>query len=361
MTIRLAADATILPYALYEQARQCETGELEPGAQEQYEPTGGSSMKLPRIFATLVLAAVATASVAQYPARPVRIIVPFAVGGTSDIAARIVAQKVSEQTSRSFVVENRTGAAGRIGYEAVAKSAGDGYTLAVTDTTYTMLPSLYANLPWDAENDLIAVTIFVQAPFVIIASPNAKAATLSELLAQARANPVKINYGSAGIGSVNHVVTEVFMREAHVEFTHVPYKGMGDALTGMLTGSVEVLITAMPTAVGQIKSGKVLALAVTSAKRSAALPDVPSVTETGVPFVASNWFGLTAPKGTPRETIDYLHREVVKVLLLPDVKERFAAQGAETSGISPDAFGKIMREDAKRWGDVIRATGIKAE
>lgn len=318
-------------------------------------------MKLLHVTAALVLTAIATVSSAQYPAKPIRIIVPFATGGTADIVARIISQKFFEQTGKSFVVENRTGASGRIGYEAAARSAGDGYTLVATDATYTMLPSLYGNLPWDAENDLIPVTISAQAPFVIIVGPNAKAATLGEFLAQAKANPGKINYGSAGIGSANHVVTEMFKREARVNLTHVPYKGMGDALIGVLTGSVEVLITAMPTAIGHIKNGKVVPLAVTSAKRSTAIPNVPSATEAGVPFVASNWFGLTAPKGTPKDIVDYLHSGVVKALASPDVKERFAAQGAEPSGISPDEFGKILRDDAKRWGDVIRAAGIKAD
>jgi tripartite-type tricarboxylate transporter receptor subunit TctC len=318
-------------------------------------------MKLLNVTAALVLTAIATVSSAQYPAKPIRVIVPFATGGTADIVARIISQKFFEQTGKSFVVENRTGASGRIGYEAAAKSPGDGYTLVATDATYTMLPSLYGNLPWDAENDLIPVTISAQTPFVIIVSPNAKAATLSEFLAQAKANPGKINYGSAGIGSANHVVTEMFKREARVDLTHVPYKGMGDALIGVLTGSVEVLITAMPTAIGHIKTGKVVPLAVTSAQRSTAIPNVPSATEAGVAFVGSNWFGLTAPKGTPKEIIDYLHSGVVRALASPDVKERFAAQGAEPSGISPDEFGRILREDAKRWGDVIRAAGIKAE
>ncbi len=210
-------------------------------------------MKRLDVTAALVLMAIATVSSAQYPAKPIRVIVPFATGGTADIAARIISQKIFEQTGKSFVVENRTGAAGRIGYDAAAKSAADGYTLVATDATYTMLPSLYGNLPWDAENDLIPVTISIQAPFVLIVGPNAKIATLGELLTQAKANPGKINYGSAGIGSANHVVTEMFKHEARVDLTHIPYKGMGEALTGMLTGSVEVVITAMPTAIGHIK------------------------------------------------------------------------------------------------------------
>jgi tripartite-type tricarboxylate transporter receptor subunit TctC len=320
-------------------------------------------MKLCQVISAVSLAAFATASAAQqYPTKAVRVFVPFAVGGTADLVARITSQKISEQMGKPFVVENRTGAGGRIGYEAGAKAAGDGYTLMATCVTYTMLPGLYGNtLAWDAQNDLIPVTLTARTPFAIVVSPNAKAATLSSLLAQAKANPGKINYGSAGVGSVNHVVTEMFNREARIDLTHVPFKGMGDALTGMLSGSVEVLISAMPTVIGQVKSGKIVALAVTSANRAAAMPGVPSATEAGLPFVASNWFGLTAPKGTPKDIVDQLHKEVVKMLALPDVKERLAAQGAEASGISPDEFGRVLRDDTKRWGEVIRASGMKAE
>jgi tripartite-type tricarboxylate transporter receptor subunit TctC len=319
-------------------------------------------MKHIRILAALAVLAIATQAVAQYPARPVKIIVPFAVGGTGDIVARIVSIKITEFTGKPFVVENRTGAGGRIGYEAGAKAPGDGYTLTATDATYTMLPGLYGTLPWDQANDLVPVTISAQAPFVIIVSPMAKIQTLGQLLAQAKANPGKITYGSAGVGSVNHIVTELFKREAKVDLLHVPYKGMGDAMTGLLTGSVDLIITAMPTAIPHIKSGKAVPLAVTSAKRSTALPDVPTVIESGVPgYIAANWFGLTAPKGTPPEVIEYVRNGVLKALAAPDVKESLAAQGAEPSGITPEEFGKILRDDTKRWGELIRSAGIKAE
>jgi tripartite-type tricarboxylate transporter receptor subunit TctC len=225
-----------------------------------------------------------------------------------------------------------------------------------------MLPGLYGKLNWDQANDLVPVTISAQAPFVVIVGPDTKAKTLPDLLAYAKANPGKITYGSAGIGSVNHIVTELFKREASVDITHVPYKGMGEAMTGLLSGTVDMIITALPTAIPHIKSGKAVPLAVTSAKRSSALPDVPTVAESGVPrYVAGNWFGLTAPKGTPKEAIDYIHREVVKALASPEVKERLAAQGAEPSGMSPQEMGKLLVDDTKRWTNVIQSAGIKAE
>ena len=320
------------------------------------------TLRAPRLLLALLLVASSIALAADYPSKPVKIIVPFAVGGTGDIVARIIALTIGKDTGVAFVVENKTGAGGRIGYEAGAKSPGDGYTFVATDATYTMLPGLYGSLNWDQANDLVPVTISAQAPFVVIVGPDAKTKTLKELLAYAKANPGKITYGSAGIGSVNHIVTELFKREAGIDITHVPYKGMGEAMTGLLSGTVDMIITALPTAIPHIKSGKSVALAVTSAKRSSALPDVPTVAESGVPrYVAGNWFGLTAPKGTPKEAIDYIHREVLKALASPEVKERLAAQGAEPSGITPQEMGKMLADDTKRWTAVITSAGIKAE
>ena len=319
-------------------------------------------MKMIRLFAALALAALAAGAFAQYPNKPVKVIVPFAIGGTGDIVARLVATKISEQTGKAFLIENRTGAGGRIGYEAAAKSPADGYTLAATDATYTMLPGLYETLGWNQATDLVPITISADAPFVVIVGPGTNIKTLGQLLERAKATPGKITFGSAGVGSVNHIVTELFKREAKIDLLHVPYKGMGDAMTGLLTGSVDVIITAMPTAIPHIKSGKAVALAVTSAQRSPALPDVPTVREAGVPtYVAGNWFGLTAPNGTPQVAIEWIRTAVLKALASPEVKERLATQGAEPSGITPDVFGKQLRDDTKRWTEVIRAANIKAE
>jgi len=311
----------------------------------------------------LAVAAVVLSSIAlaQYPAKPVQIVSPFAAGGVGDVVARAVAQKLAEQTGKAFVVENRTGAGGRIGFNAVAKSAPDGYTLAVTDATYVILPSLYNDLPWDAENDLIPIIIYSRNSYVIVVPPNGKFSSLRELVAYARANPGKINYGSSGIGAINHVVTEMFAREAGIELTHIPYKGMGDAITGMLSGSIDLLIVSMPSVMGQVRNGRVVALAVTSAERAAALPDVPTAKEAGVSMVVSNWIGITTPSGTPKDVIDYLYREGVKALSSPQIKERFASVGAEPSGEGPSQFAAILREDRKRWSDVIRAAAIKVD
>src|SRR6267378_3532191 len=303
-------------------------------------------MKSLRVAVLLLPAVLATTAAAQYPAKPVRILVPFAAGGVTDIVTRVVAQRMGAGSGGVFIVENKTGAGGRIAYEAGAKSAGDGYTLVAVDGAYPVLPAMYASLPWDYASDLVPITI----------------SALAELLAQAKASPAKINYGSAGVGGANHVVTELFKRSAGIDLTHVPFRGMGDAMTGLMTGSVDVLITALPTAMSNLKGGRIVPLAVTSRERSKVLPGVPTASEAGVPgFVASNWVGLTAPKGTPRNVIDWLHGEVVRALSAADVKERFDALGAEPSGINPEEFAQVLRDDARRWAEVIRAAGIKAE
>lgn len=317
-------------------------------------------MKAVKFAAFLLALAVSSSAAAQYPDKPIRLIVPFPTSGLADIMARIVAQMVSEQSGKSMIVENRTGAGGRIGYEAGAKSPADGYTFVITDVTYTMMPALYSSLPWEHDN-LVPVTLVAQLPFVIAVNANAKVTTLSELLALAKASPTKINYGSAGFGSVNHVVSELFTRASGAEMTHVPYKGMGEAMTGLLVGSVDVLITAMPTAMGNVKGGKVVALGVTAARRAGALPNVPTTAEAGVPFVASNWIGLTAPKGAPREAIDWVQKQVSTALSRPEVRDRIAALGAEAQAMTTEEFGKLMQDDGRRWGEVIRSAKIKAE
>lgn len=317
-------------------------------------------MKLLKTAVTLSMVVFTASAWGQYPDKPVKLIVPFAASGVADIMARLIAQKVGEQSGKTMIVENRTGAGGRIGYEAGAKSPGDGYTFVVTDVTYTMMPALYGTLSWD-HADLVPVTLIAQMPFVIAANTNAKITSLSDVLARAKADPKKLNYGSAGVGSVNHVVTELFSRTAGIEMTHVPYRGMGEAMMGLLTGSVDLLITAMPTAMSNVRSGKVVAVGVTAPRRAGPLPNVPTSTEAGVPFVASNWIGLTAPKGTPREAIDWVQKQVSTAVTTPGVRDRIAALGAEAQAMTTEEFGSLMQDEGRRWGDVIRSAKIKVE
>jgi tripartite-type tricarboxylate transporter receptor subunit TctC len=291
-----------------------------------------------------------------------RVLVPFSAGGASDTYSRLAALKITEQTGRPVVVENRTGAGGRISWEAVARSAPDGTTAGLIDATYAMLPGLFDKLPWDVAGDLVPAAMVCQTPFVITVSAQSKLTTLAELIAEARARPGKLNFGSSGIGGVNHVVSELFLHDARVNLTHIPYKGMSDAVVALQAGQIDLIVTASPTALGPVKGGKARALAVSTAQRSAAFPGVPTAAESGVPdYVVTNWFGFAFPKGTPRETIDALQRDVQRALASPDVREKLAAQGAEPSSFSPEEFSRFLKEDTRRWTALIRSSGIRVE
>jgi tripartite-type tricarboxylate transporter receptor subunit TctC len=291
-----------------------------------------------------------------------RVLVPFSAGGASDTYSRLAALKITEQTGRTIVVENRTGAGGRISWEAVAKSTPDGTTAGLIDATYAMLPGLFDKLPWDVASDLIPAAMVCQTPFVITVNAQSKLKTLGDLIAEARARPGKLNFGSSGIGGVNHVVSELFLHDAGVSLTHIPYKGMGDAVVALQAGQIDLIITASPTALGPVSGGRARALAVSTAQRSAAFPGVPTAAESGVrDYVVTNWFGFAFPKGTPREVIDALHRDVARALASPDVREKLAAQGAEPSNFTPEEFGRFLKEDTQRWAAVIRSSGIKVE
>jgi tripartite-type tricarboxylate transporter receptor subunit TctC len=319
-------------------------------------------MRMRRFLLALALGLLSVASWAQNTARPTRIFVPFAAGGASDTYTRIATLKITEQTGKSFVVENRTGAGGRIAWEAAAKSAPDGATVALIDATYPMLPGLFAKLSWDVAGDLVPAAMIVQTPFVIIVNAGSKLESLAALIAEARAHPGKLNFGSAGIGSVNHVVSELFKHDARVDLTHIPYKGMSDASVALQAGMIDLIIAASPTALGPIKGGKARPLAVTTAQRSAAFPTVPTAVEAGVgAYVVTNWFGFAVPKGTPKEAINTLRDDVVRALAAPDVREKLAVQGAEPSSFTPEEFARFLKEDTRRWTDVIRSSGIKVE
>jgi len=314
-------------------------------------------------LALLALAlAIPGAAAAQTPMRPLRVLVPFSAGGASDTYSRLAALKISEQTGRPIVVENRTGAGGRISWEAVAKSAPDGTTAGLIDATYAMLPGLFDKLPWDVANDLVPAAMVCQTPFVITVNVQSKLKTLGDLIAEARARPGKLNFGSSGVGGVNHVVSALFLHDARIDLTHIPYKGMGDASVALQAGQIDLIITASPTALGPVKGGKARALAVSTAQRSAAFPGVPTEAESGVPdYVVTNWFGFAFPRGTPKEVVAALREDVVRALAAPDVRERLAAQGAEPSNFTPEEFARFLKEDTRRWTELIRSSGIKLD
>ena len=324
-------------------------------------------MKTHLIFsATLAVAAtfIHSLAIAQtaWPDKPVKLIVPYAPGGTTDFAARQIAQKLTEQTGKSFFVENKAGASGLIGTDVVAKSPADGATFQINDTTYAMLPHLFKKLPWDHGKDLIPVTIIAQTPLVLVVSEKSPYKTMQELVAFAKKNPGKLNYGSGGVGSSTHLGGELLKDAAKIDATHVPFKGAGEAMLNVVSGSVDFLVTAAPTAIPQVNGGKIRALAVTSPARIATLANVPTTAEAGLKdFNATNWFGIAAPKGTPQPVIDKLYSEVKKALASPDLAKRFADQGAEPGGISPAEFQTFVKAETERWGKIIRAAGVKPE
>ncbi len=309
------------------------------------------------------LACAAHGALAQnWPDKPVRIIVPYAAGGTTDYAARQIAQKLTEQFGQSFYVENKAGGSGTIGTQFVAKAPADGATVLTNDTAYTMLPALFSRLPWDHAHDLVPVTTLVQTPVVLVVPTASPFKTVQELVAYARANPGKLNFGSGGSGSSTHLQAELFNNEARVKITHVPYKGAGEAMLGLVGGQVDVLITASPTALPQIRGGKARALGVTGAHRVAVLPEVPTFAEAGLPgYTIQNWFGFAVPKGTDPRIVDKLYQAVRTALADPALKERLAEQGAEPGGLAPADFAARIRKETALWTTAAKAAGIQPQ
>jgi len=299
----------------------------------------------------------------NYPNKPVRVIAPYPPGSAVDITARLISQQLSEQFGKSFVVDNRPGASGSIGNSLAARSAPDGYTLLLIGPGLAIAPNLYKSLPYDPIKDFTPVTQVIGAPQVLVVYPGLNVNTLKEFVALAQANPGKFNYSSAGAGNATHLGSELFKIAAKVNITHVPYKGGGEMMSAVLNGQVQMVLTTMPTVLPHVNSGRVRALAVTTdGRRSPIMPDVPSMSEAGVSgMVVYLWFGLGGPAGLPREVVNKVHAEVVKAVSLPSVKERYLAQGAEVVGSSPQEFSKYIRDELKRWGEVIKSAGITLE
>jgi tripartite-type tricarboxylate transporter receptor subunit TctC len=316
--------------------------------------------------ACAALAALALFANAQapYPTRPIRIVVPFPAGGTTDILARAVAQKLTEATGQTVVVDNRPGAGGNIGAELVAKSAPDGYTLLMgTVGTHAINASLYKAMPFDHVRDFAPVILVAGVPNVLVVNPAVPANSVQELIAYGRANPGKLNFASSGSGTSIHLAAELFKTTTGVQMAHIPYKGSAPALVDLMGGQVQLMFDNLPSALPQIKAGKLRALAVTSAQRSAALPDVPTVAESGLPgFEASSWFGLLAPAATPKDIIAKLNGEVAKWLATPEAREKLAAQGAiVAAGLTPDDFVRHIAAETTKWQKVVKDSGAKVD
>jgi tripartite-type tricarboxylate transporter receptor subunit TctC len=325
-------------------------------------------MKLPRRkFLHLAAGAAALPAVSRiawaqaYPARPVRWIVPFPPGGPADILSRLMGQWLSERLGQPFVIDNRPGAAGNIGTQVVVKSTPDGYTILMAGTPNTINATLYDQLNFNFIRDIAPVANIMRGPLVMVVNPSVPANTVPEFIAYAKAHPGKINMASGGNGSSPHVAGELFKMMAGVDMVHVPYRGGAPGLTDLLGGQVQVYFANMPAAIEHIRAGKLRALAVTTATRSDALPDIPPVGEFVPGYEASGWFGVGAPKGTPAEIIDKLNREINAALVDPKIKARLADLGGDVLALSPADFGKLIAEETEKWGKVIRAANIKAE
>jgi tripartite-type tricarboxylate transporter receptor subunit TctC len=301
---------------------------------------------------------------ATYPSRPVRIIVPFTAGGTTDIFARLVAEKLSGALGQQFIIDNRGGAGGNIGTDAVAKAEPDGYTLVMgTVGTHAINASLYAKMPYDPLKDFAPVAYVAGVPNLMVVSPKkVKATTVQEFIAEAKATPNKFNMASSGNGTSIHLSGELFKQMTGVEMPHVPYRGSGPAVNDLIGGQVDVMFDNLPSSIEQVRAGNLRALAVTSAKRSPAVPDMPTLAESGLPdFEASSWFALFAPKGTPPEITSRLNQEVRKALETPELQKRFADLGGEIKPMSPDELMTYVKAEHEKWAKVVKASGAKVD
>lgn len=314
------------------------------------------------IAASLMLALPGAAFAQAFPSKPITIVVPYAVGGTTDIVARLVGTQVGNALGQPLVVDNRAGGGGNIGWGAVARSAPDGHTLLTTEMSFTIAPALGTKQPFDPKKDFTHIITAAAAPHVLVINPGVPAKTLQEFIGYAKANPAKLNYGSGGNGTNTHLGGELFKREAQVDMVHVPYKGAGAVLQDLMGGQVQALVTSLPTALPHIRSGKLRALVVTAEKRSSLLPDVPSAKEAGLPkFVMDFWVGLAAPAGTPQPVIDKLNKAVADALNTPEGKKRLAEQGLEPESNAPAQAAQFVAAEMQQWGAVVKAAGIKAD
>ena len=318
---------------------------------------------LHRIIIVVVAAFTAIAPVAaqNYPARPVRFIVPFAPGGNTDVQGRLIAQKLSELWNQQVVVDNRAGAGGTLGIEMLSKAPADGYTIALASFGNILVgPSLFPKLGYDPLKDLAPVVLVSQPPGLLVVNPGLPVKNVGELIAYAKANPGKLNYGSAGNGTWNHLFAELFKALTGIQMTHIPYKGANPAVTDVMSGQIQLSFAPFPAALPQIKSGRLRVLGVTSAQRSPLLPEVPTVAESGLPgYSAATWFAVLAPAQTPSAIISKLNQDINAVLVMPEVKAAFAADGTEPAGGTPEQLRESMINGIKQWGELVRNLGVK--
>ncbi|HEY0336364.1 MAG TPA: tripartite tricarboxylate transporter substrate binding protein [Burkholderiales bacterium] len=298
----------------------------------------------------------------EYPYKPVRLVVPYAPGGSSDIIARLLGHRLSETMGQTFVVDNRPGAGGMIGTSLIAKSIPDGYTLILQDMPHTINPAVYGKVPYDPVRDFSPITLVARAPQWLFVFPGLPAKTVAELVAFAKVQPAALKIGSAGTGSGTHLMAELLMRHAGINLTHVPYKGAGPAVTATVTGEMNAVFTSMPAAISFVQSGRLRPIGVTTARRQRSHPEVPTFEESGVPnMVIHHWFGVLAPAGLVKPTLVRLHDEITRAVDHPPIAERYQTLILEPATTTPSEFRALIENDLARWGEVVREAGIKAE
>jgi tripartite-type tricarboxylate transporter receptor subunit TctC len=314
------------------------------------------------LFVALIsLAGPGSASALDYPTHPVRWVVPYPAGGATDIFARLVGSRLSERLGQQFVIENKPGAGNNIGTETVVNAAPDGYTILLVNPANAINASLYAKLNFNFIRDIMPVAGIARVPNVMVVTPNVPAKTVAEFIAHAKANPGKINMASSGNGTSIHLSGELFKAMTGVQMQHVPYRGSAPAVTDLLSGQVQVMFDNMPSAINHVKSGGLRALAVTTATRSPELPDVPTVGETIKDYEASAWFGVGVPKGTPKEIIEKLNKEINEIINEPAMKARFAELGGVPIVATPEEFGKVVQAETDKWEKVVKFAGARVE
>jgi len=318
-----------------------------------------------RVCRSLLLLAVftplAAAQAPAWPTKPVRMIVPFPPGGSTDVVSRILGQRLAEGLGQTLVIDNRGGAGGNIGTDLAAKSAPDGYTILMGTVTMSINPFLYPKMSHDVLRDLAPVSVVASAPQVLVVHPSFPAKTVKGIIDFAKAKPGAINFGSSGNGTSGHLGIEMMKAAAGIQVVHVPYKGAAPAMADLLAGQVQVMFETITTAIPQLKAGKIRGIAVAASKRSTLLPDLPPMTETIPGLDTTSWYGLMVPAGTPKAVISRLHVETAKALALADVRERYAALGTEPVGNSPEEFDRYLRAEMAKWSKVIRQAGVKLE
>jgi len=319
-------------------------------------------MRACKLVIGLLAAATLPAAAQQYPDHPIRLVVPYAPGGGTDLTSRLIALRLTESFKQQVIVDNRAGGASNIGAEITARSAPDGYTIMMAGISFSINVSIFSKLGYDPIKDFDPVSLVATVPLIVVVHPSVPATNIKELIALARAKPGTLNYASGGAGTANHIAGELFKYMTGTDIVHVPYKGGGPALADVVGGQVQLLFNTMTSTVGFMNSGKLRALAVTGKRRSPGVPNLPTVAEAGVPgYDVGAWFGIVVPRGTQRAIVNKLNSEIVRITRLPEAREQFAAQGAEAIGSTPEEFAQHLRVEIDKWAKVAKAAKMRAE